>query len=160
MERKTLWTYQDDKNKDILDFTFLLLCAWEHRPVTMRPPCLTRNTHHEVCISLAAVQAVAPAAHVAKPTPLGSHGRWMSPDRRDTHVGYFHPTCICPSPNIRENWVIHIWEFQRSLILSCLLHPLLQSPFLGETIILESAWGNFKLLLAKFIFAIRTDSNF
>lgn len=55
---------------------------------------------------------------------LGIRGGWTPPDRRDMYVGYFHLTCICPSPNIRRNWVIHIWEFQRSLILLSFPSPL------------------------------------
>lgn len=152
MERKTLWTYQDDKNKEILLFSFIVL---EDRGQLEYDYLAFDKKHPSWGFGyiLAVVHAAAPAAHVAMPTSLGSCGGWMPADRRDTCVGYFHLTCVCPSPNIKENWVLHIWELQRSLILSCLLY-LLHSHSLGNGVVLESAQGMFKLLPGKFILDI------
>ena len=82
----------------------------------------------------------------AMPASLEGHERWTPSERRDTYVGYFHLTCICPSPNIKENWVIHIWELRRPLILLSLFPLLFHSHSPGERVIFECAQVKFRLL--------------
>lgn len=87
MERKTLWTHQDDKNKEILLFSFIVL---EARGQLENDYLAFDEKHPSWGFGyILAVQAVASAAHVAMPTSLGSCGGGMPPDRGDTYVGYF-----------------------------------------------------------------------
>lgn len=73
MERKTPWTYQDDKNKEILLFSLIVLedrgqLAYDYLAFDKKHPSWGSG------YILAVVHAVASAARVAMPTSLGSCG--------------------------------------------------------------------------------------
>lgn len=141
----------------IKTFSFPSLSLRTEASWNMATLILTRHTQGEVLDSHCS-SGCGSSCPCCNASSFGDSWRMNTPDRRDTYVGCFHLTCIFPSPNIRENWVIHMWELQRSLILSCLLHLLFHSHSLEERVILESAQGKFKLLPGQSIFAIGKDS--
>lgn len=142
------------------DFTFLHHYVWGWRPVRMKLPCFWSETPIiRFELDSHGSSGRGSSCTCATPASLEGRERWTPPERRDTYVGYFHLTCICPSPNIKENWVIHIWELQRPLILLSLLPLLLHSHYPGDRVIFECAQVKFRLLPGKFIFSIGKDAS-